>query len=113
MNAMTPEDVSKLGQRAAEVLDNPAYQRAFRLMREEIVGAWATADVRDQAGQQLLLQQMKVLNRLQETLASVMKAGEDVDKLLERHQRESDKDINEGAMRQGLRAVRRMAQRTG
>lgn len=108
---MTNEEVSKLGQHAAEVLDNPAYQRAFKLMREEIVGAWAGADVRDQAGQQLLLQQIKVLTRLQETLASVMKAGEDVDQVLERHQRESEQDINESRTRHGMRAVGRALRR--
>jgi len=108
---MTPEQVSQLGQQAAQVLDNPAYQRAFKLMREEIVGAWSGADVRDQAGQQLLLQQMKVLGRLQETLASVMKAGEDVDKLLERHQRDSEQDINESRTRHGMRAVGRALRR--
>jgi hypothetical protein len=112
MNApMTNEDVSKQGRQAAEVLENPVFQHVFDILKAEVVGAWTNASVRDTGGQQLLLQQMKVLNRVHETLVSLLKAGEDVDKILERHMRESEQDINEGGARKGMRAVRRVMQR--
>lgn len=66
---------SNLGQYAAQVLDNPAYKLAWQLMRDEIVSAWSGMPVNDTAAQQLVLQQMKLLDRVQSTFNGLVQKG--------------------------------------
>lgn len=66
---------SDMGVHAAQVLENPAFAEAFEAMRASIVTAWAAADVRDTEGQQLLLQQIKIVERLKGTLAGMIDRG--------------------------------------
>lgn len=64
-----------LGAQAAQVLDNPAFAEAFRLMSESIASAWRGCDMRDIEGQQLLLQQMKLVERVRAVLAGLVERG--------------------------------------
>ncbi len=75
MNQPTLQQSADAGANAAQVLENPAFGAAWESMRAEIVEAWSNADMRDTEGQQLLLQQMKLLGRLRGKLAAMVEGG--------------------------------------
>jgi hypothetical protein len=111
---LTPQQQSDLGVEAARVLANPAFGVVWERMRAEIVTAWSTCDVRDQAGQQLLLQQMKLVERLRHQFVSAIEAGKAADAKLriQANPLQDNADlVDEGIWQHGLRAVRGAATR--
>lgn len=66
---------SDMGQYAAQVLDNPAYQAAWARMEADIVSAWSECPVADTDSQQLILQQMKLLKRLRASFTGMVEQG--------------------------------------
>lgn len=86
------------GQEAAQVLDNPAYQRAMELLKDSIVRDWAKTDVRDVEGQRLLLQFRKTAERFEQILSGMVRTGEFAERKLV-----DDKARNENRLQRVLR----------
>lgn len=91
---MTEQQTSDLGVYAEQLLANPAFKAVFEHMRNTVQAAWRTADLRDLEGQRLLLQQAKIIDRVEESARGMVEAG----KLADSRMRDD-----------GLRAESRMA----
>ncbi|PZQ77946.1 MAG: hypothetical protein DI563_01955 [Variovorax paradoxus] len=72
---MTDQHISDLGVEAQRLLENPAFLAIFDRMRDSVQHAWRNADLRDTEGQQLLLQQAKIIDRIQETALGMVQSG--------------------------------------
>lgn len=72
---MTNQQLSDLGVEARLVLDNPAFNEALRLMREDAIAQWKACPIRDREGQLLLLQAAKLTDKVENTLRSMLEAG--------------------------------------
>jgi len=66
---------SDMGRYAAQVLENPAFNIAFDLMRAQIVAAWAECPVNETERQQFILQQMKLVDRIKTTMVGIIEKG--------------------------------------
>ena len=77
-----------LGLQAQLLLDNPAYAEAWKRLRAYIVDQWSATNPGDVERAQLLHLQMKLVDRLQEFMTSMVKAGEmaqvDLDRIAQR-----------------------------
>ena len=89
-----------MGEEAARLLENPAFEEMWRRMDAEIHKAWLTCPVRDMEGQLLLLQQAKLCNRMRETVIGMLEQGK-----LAASKMPIDDIRNENAARRGLRSV--------
>lgn len=71
----THDEQARAGIDAQQVLDNPAYQKAMAMLREQIVDEWGKCPVRDQDGQRLLLQLFKLSQKFEGTLSGMVQTG--------------------------------------
>jgi ribosomal protein L22 len=84
---MTDQQVSDRGVEASRILESQAYKDAMSMMRESIVAKWKTVSLRDQEGQKLTLQMMKLADTFESLLSGMVEAGKfanhklDVDRL--------------------------------
>lgn len=84
---MNDQQVSDRGVEAARILESQAYKDAMSMMRESIVAKWKTVSLRDQEGQKLTLQMMKLADTFEGLLSGMVEAGKfanhklDVDRL--------------------------------
>ena len=88
------------GAEAQQVIDNPAYQTAMRLLKESIDKEWQKADVRDSEGQRLLLQFRKTAERFERILAGMVETGRYAERKIV-----DDKLRNESALRRASRRL--------
>lgn len=88
------------GIEAQQVLDNPAYADAMRLLKESVDKEWRKADVRDMEGQRLLLQFRKTVDRFEQILTGMVDSGRYAERQLI-----DDETRNESAMRRAVRRV--------
>lgn len=72
---LTDQQLSDLGVEAQRLLENPAFLAIFDRMRDSVQHAWRNADLRDREGQQLLLQQAKIIDRVEEAAMGMVQAG--------------------------------------
>ncbi len=72
---MTDRTDVQTGRQAAEVLENPAYQEAMRVLREAVVMQWKECPVRDKEGALLLLQLAKITDKFEGILAGLIERG--------------------------------------
>lgn len=72
---MTEQEHSNMGVFAAQVLENPAFNEALRLMREDVIRQWRACPIRDQEGQMLFLQAAKITDKVEATLRGMFEAG--------------------------------------
>jgi len=86
------------GIEAQQVIDNPAYQTAMRLLKESVDKEWRKADVRDVEGQRLLLQFRKTVDRFEQILAGMVDTGRYAERKIV-----DDQHRNESALRRGIR----------
>jgi hypothetical protein len=86
------------GLEAQQVIDNPAYQTAMRLLKESVDKEWRKADVRDREGQMLLLQFRKTVDRFEQILAGLVDTGRYAERKIV-----DDQIRNENALRKGVR----------
>lgn len=63
------------GQEAAQVLDNPAFQAAMALLKEEVAKQWKACPIRDREGQLLLLQLAKLTDKFEGILTGMVETG--------------------------------------
>lgn len=88
------------GLEAQQVIDNPAYQTAMRLLKESVDKEWRKADVRDREGQMLLLQFRKTVDRFEQILAGMVETGRYAERKLV-----DDKHRNESGLRRASRRI--------
>lgn len=72
---LTNQQTSDFGLHASQLLENPAFAKVFDHLRNEVQHAWRNADLRDKEGQQLLLQQAKIIDRVEETARRMIESG--------------------------------------
>ncbi|AWL03396.1 hypothetical protein ACFOHT_04845 [Massilia oculi] len=63
------------GEQARQVLDNPAFAKAFADIEQEHVEAWKNSPARDPAGRETLWMTVKLLHKLRSTLEAAMTDG--------------------------------------
>jgi len=88
------------GIEARQVIDNPAYQTAMRLLKESVDKEWRKADVRDREGQMLLLQFRKTVDRFEQILAGMVDTGRYAERKIV-----DDQNRNESALRRASRRI--------
>ena len=63
------------GDRAREVLENPAFAQAFADIKQEYVNAWMQSPARDKEGREALFLMVKLTEKLQVTLEAALTNG--------------------------------------
>lgn len=63
------------GEQAKQVLENPAFDRAFADIKQEYMNAWMNSPARDAEGREKLYLMIKLANQLQMTLQSSLLDG--------------------------------------
>lgn len=96
----TEQQIATLGVEARLVLDSPAFNEAFERMDATIMNALRKADMRDAEGQRLLLQQLKLVDRIKVTLRGMIEHGK-----LAQAKIDADDMRDESRLRRGLRQV--------
>ena len=71
----TLEQRIRQGDQARQVLDNPAFAKAFADIEQEHVEAWKNSPARDPAGRETLWMTVKLLHKLRSTLEAAMTDG--------------------------------------
>jgi hypothetical protein len=71
----TLDQRAREGDEARQVLDNPAFERAFNLIEKEHVEAWLNSPARDPQGRETLWMTVKLLHKLRATLEASMMDG--------------------------------------
>src|SRR5262245_31355884 len=94
------QQLMQRGQRAAEVIDNPAYVEAMQRLHADVIQAWKDCPVRDTEGQRILLQLAKLGDKFERILRDYIEAGDMVQRQLQ-----LDDVRDEGALRRTLRKV--------
>ncbi len=97
---MSEQEKSNMGVHAAQVLDNPAFNEALRLMREDVTRQWKACPIRDREGQMLLLQAAKLTDKVEATLRGMFEAGK-----LANAKIDIDGARSEGKIKRALRAI--------
>jgi len=64
-----------IGESARLVLENPAFNEALRLMRDEAAAAQKKCPIRDEEGQRLLAQAARLTDAVEQTLRGMLEAG--------------------------------------
>lgn len=63
------------GDEARQVLENPAFERAFNSIEKEHVDAWINSPARDAQGRETLYLTIKLLHKMKATLEASMTDG--------------------------------------
>ena len=72
---MTLEEQISNGDRAREVLENPAFAQAFEAIKQELVEQWKQAPARDLTGKEHLWNLHKLTEKLELALRSTLDTG--------------------------------------
>ena len=75
MSRSENQQLADLGVEARQVLTNPAFNEALRLMREDAYRQWKTCPIRDAEGQLLLLQAARLTDKVESVLRGILEAG--------------------------------------
>jgi hypothetical protein len=65
----------KLGEQAAQILDNPVYQDAIAKVRENIVSSMTNSPLGDEKTHNRLVIALQLLNQINKQLTDVMQTG--------------------------------------
>lgn len=97
---MTDHQSAQSGIDAASVLDNPAYIDAMKLLRDSIVDKWKSCPIRDDEGQRLLLQTMRLADTFEQVLGGMVQRGK-----MAQHKIDVDAVRNESGARKLMRRI--------
>ena len=75
MNRSENQQLADLGVEARQVLSNPAFNEALRLMREDAYTQWKKCPIRDAEGQRLLLQAARLTDKVESVLRGILESG--------------------------------------
>jgi hypothetical protein len=70
-----PLEEIKLGEQAAQVLDNPVYKDAIERVRENIVNSMTNSPIGDEKTHNRLVIALQLLNQINKQLTDVMQTG--------------------------------------
>ncbi len=82
------------------MLDNPAFQEAMFQLKDAVIQQWKDCPVRDREGQLLLLQLVKLTDKFEGLLTSMVENGK-----LAQHRINLDRERNESLAKRFLRKV--------
>lgn len=99
---MTDQQANSLGIEALHITQSEPYQLAMKAMREAIVQKWKDCPIRDQEGQRLLLQTMRLADTFEEVLTGMVETGKFAHHRL---QQAIDEARNESGARKLMRRV--------
>ncbi len=99
---MTDQQANSLGIEAMQVMQSEAYTLAMKAMRDAIVSKWKSCPIRDQEGQLLLLQTMRLADTFEEVLTGMVESGKFAHHKL---QQGLDEARNESGARKLMRRV--------
>jgi hypothetical protein len=121
--AITPETIAQAdslqrdsirARNAALILDNPVFHEAFEGMHAQLIEAIAGANLREPDDLVLLVQQLKLLERVKTNFVSYVQVGEQADADIERQrkrlaaeQARLDEEAN-GIFARGMRQAQRV-----
>ena len=97
---MNKQQQATRGLEAQQVIENPAYAEAMRLLKESVAKEWRKSDVRDMEGQRLLLQFSKTVDRFEQILTGMVDSGRYAERQIV-----DDEIRNESALRRAVRRV--------
>lgn len=72
---MTPELEAQRGESARRILDDPLFQEAVEVIRQDILAQWQSSPARDTQGRETLWLSTKLLDKLVMQLKGVMESG--------------------------------------
>jgi hypothetical protein len=72
---MTEQQISNRGSEAAQILESAAYQEAMQALRDAVIAKWKECSLRDEQGQKLTLQMMKLADTFEALLSGYVEAG--------------------------------------
>ena len=84
------------GDRAREVLENPAFAQAFEQIDQEFYEQWKTSPIRDHEGREELFRMQTLLGKLRLTLEATMTDGKLARQHLDHMQKLAAKDRAQG-----------------
>jgi len=97
---MTDQQTVTASHDARQVLDNPVYQEAMRMLQDDVFRTWKKCPVRDSEGQLLLLQLGKLADKFEGILTGYIENGK-----LAQRKLDLDKIRSESKPKQLLRRV--------
>jgi len=65
----------KLGEQAAQILENPVYQEAIAKVRENIIATMSNSPIGDEKTHNRLVIALQLLNQINKQLTDVMQTG--------------------------------------
>lgn len=89
-----------LGAEAAQVLNNPAFNEALRLMRDSAYATFKGMSVKDSEGLMLVAQAARLTDAVESTLRGILQGGK-----MAQNRIDIDKARSESKLRRGVRAV--------
>lgn len=72
---MTDEEAARRGEEARQLLEHPLLAEAFQTIRNEVTEQWQSSPARDVEGREKLWLTLRLLNRLEGQLQSVVETG--------------------------------------
>lgn len=72
---MTDEEAARRGEEARQLLEHPLLAEAFQTIRNEVIEKWQSSPARDVEGREKLWLTLRLLNRLEGQLQSVVETG--------------------------------------
>lgn len=72
---MTDEEAARRGDEARQLLEHPLLAEAFQTIRNEVTEQWQSSPARDVEGREKLWLTLRLLNRLEGQLQSVVETG--------------------------------------
>lgn len=72
---MTDEEAARRGEEARQLLEHPLLAEAFQTIRDEVTEQWQSSPARDVEGREKLWLTLRLLNRLEGQLQSVVETG--------------------------------------
>lgn len=72
---MTDEEAARRGEEARQLLEHPLLAEAFQTIRNEVTEQWQGSPARDVEGREKLWLTLRLLNRLEGQLQSVVETG--------------------------------------
>lgn len=92
--------MAQRGQDSRQVLDNPAFQAAMTMLRDQVVQQWRGCPVTDKEQQLLLLQLAKLSDKFEGLLIGLIETGK-----LAQRRIDLDAERNESGARKLMRRV--------
>jgi hypothetical protein len=100
MSSKSDHQLATLGAEAKDVLNNPAFNEALRLMREGAYATFKATSVKDREGLVLVAQAARLTDAVESTLRGILQSGK-----MAQSRIDLSRASEESRLRRGVRAV--------